>query len=283
MVGLLRLAGKAAGIAVLATLVAAACKHAEKASVQDGGWQTGAEVAADVPGSPSDGSSDLPRAVADVARKKDASDPVGPRDVEEREVISIVPIDPIKVVFGDTFANGRTDNWKSSDPGAGAYADDDWSIVLNPTPVYCQGSLDISSWHVSRPDTPPIGDQIVEAIVRVSDFYAPEATYMAALFGRYDPETDSGYALAWRGDGRAILRKRLKGATASWDAGVDLGLVAGTSHTLHLEAIGSTVTAFVDGKLVGSFLDNAPLASGIVALGAFGATMEIQRVEMAPP
>jgi pectate lyase len=149
--------------------------------------------------------------------------------------------------------------------------------------VYCQGTLDNRTWHISRAGISPLGDQIVEAIVRIDDFYAATSLYMAAVFARYDSQSDSGYLLALRGDGRAILRKRTQGTTASWAPGPDLGIVPGHWYTVRLEVVGATVTAFVDGTFVMAATDTAPIANGTIALGTYGATMEIQSVVVAKP
>ena len=57
--------------------------------------------------------------------------------------------------------------------------------------------------------------QIVEARLRVVEFYDASPSFVAALFARYDPIADSGYFLALRGDGSVIIRKRLQGKSAS--------------------------------------------------------------------
>jgi GH43 family beta-xylosidase len=106
---------------------------------------------------------------------------------------------------------------------------------------------------------------------------------MAAVFARYDAPSDSGYLLALRGDGRAILRKRTQGATASWASGPDLGIVPGHWYTVRLEVVGANVTAFIDGAFVMAVSDTNPLAGGTVAFGSYGATLEVQSVVVAKP
>jgi hypothetical protein len=206
------------------------------------------------------------------------------RDEQAGETVSLLPITAQNVVFGDSFQDGRMDSWQTADPGSGGTLDTDWSIVVAQSgPVYCQGTLDNRTWHISRASIGPLGDQIVEAIVRIDDFYAATSSYMAAVFARYDFLSDSGYLLALRGDGRAILRKRTQGVTASWVSGPDLGIVPGTWYTVRLEVVGATVTAFVDGAFVMAVTDTTPLAGGTVALGTYGATMEVQSVVVAKP
>ena len=286
-------------LAGFALLAAQGCAKRGNTSAPDSAVEPSPEVEADQPPDPIDASA----TAIDVAKNDDAPsrptidsaidgavDGAVDRAVDEswdeqaRETISLSPIPAANVVFGDSFQDGRMDGWQPADPGSGGALDTDWSIVVGPSgPVYCQGTLDDRTWHISRASTSPLGDQIVEAIVRIDDFYADTSSYMAAVFARYDAPSDSGYLLALRGDGRAILRKRTQGATASWVTGPDLGIVPGTWYTVRLEVVGATVTGFVDGAFVMAVTDTAPIASGTVALGTYGATMEVQNVVVAKP
>jgi hypothetical protein len=187
------------------------------------------------------------------------------------------------LLFSD-FEDGMTDGWRSIDWNDGGTADHDWSVFLGDTGwVYSEGSLDTSEWHLSYADSNAVADQIVEAKMRVVEFYDIAPSFVAALFARYDPSTDSGYFVALRGDGSVIIRKRLQGKSASWAAGVDAGVVPGRWYTVRLEVLGSSVNAFLDGQLVYSVLDSAPLAKGTAALGSYGATLEVDSIFLAQP
>jgi len=106
------------------------------------------------------------------------------------------------------------------------------------------------------------------------EFYDTAPSFVAALFARYDPIADSGYFVALRGDGSIIIRKRAQGKSASWAAGVDAGIVPDRWYTVRLEVLGNTANAFLDGRLVYSVVDGAPLAQGTAALGTYGATLK---------
>jgi hypothetical protein len=306
MVGFWRLARISMGLAVLALLAEQGCAKPGKMTTPDSAAEPSPEVEPDQPADPSD----PPVMATDVAQNEDAlvlaaidgaaagaidsaADSAidgadgaidESRDEQARETISLLPIPAQNVVFGDSFQDGRMDSWQTADPGSGGTLDTDWSIVVAQSgPVYCQGTLDNRTWHISRASIGSLGDQIVEAVVRIDDFYAATSSYMAAVFARYDFPSDSGYLLALRGDGRAILRKRTQGATASWVSGPDLGIAPGTWYTVRLEVVGATVTAFVDGAFVMAVTDTTPLAGGTVALGTYGATMEVQSVVVAKP
>jgi hypothetical protein len=187
-------------------------------------------------------------------------------------------------VLDDDFETGQAPGWHFLGEQDGGVRAGDWSVILGDTgSVLSQGALDADAWHIAYA-TPAIGpDQILEAKLRVIDFYAEAASDMAALFGRYDPATDSGYLVALRGDGSMIVRKREHGASASWGGGVDVGIRSGVWYTVRLEVIGGTINAFLDGVSVYRVVDDAPLATGGVALGTFGATLEVESIFAAEP
>jgi pectate lyase len=147
--------------------------------------------------------------------------------------------------------------------------------------LLAQGVLDPNAWHIAYATAPLGADQIVEAQLRVVDFYDASPSSMAALFARYDPGSDSGYLVALRGDGTVIVRRRDRGVTASWGGGVAAGIRTGTWYTVRLEVLGDAINAFIDGQPVYSVTDDAPLTTGGLALGSVGATLEVDRVAAA--
>lgn len=160
----------------------------------------------------------------------------------------------------------------------------DWTVIANSAGlVYSQGSLDTTGWHISYDTTSVGNDQIIEATLRAVDFQADNVSYMVALFGRYDATTDSGYLLALRGDGSVIVSKRTQGKNASWDAGNDIGLQAGIWYQVRLEIIGGAINAFINDQAVYSVVDSSPLSGGGLALGSYGATLEVDRVWLVNP
>jgi hypothetical protein len=194
------------------------------------------------------------------------------------------PVPDGGVVLLSDFKDGTAEGWRTADWNDAGLPDSDWSVFLGDTGyVYSEGVLDKSEWHISFADSPAVADQIVEARMRVVEFYDAASSFVVALFARFDPSSDSGYFLALRGDGSVIIRKRLHGTSASWAPGVDAGLVPGTWYTVRLEVVGNTVNAFVDGKLVYSVVDSDPLATGTAALGSYGATFEVERIFLAQP
>jgi hypothetical protein len=194
------------------------------------------------------------------------------------------PVPDGGVLLLSDFEDGTTDGWRTTDWNDAGLPDSDWSVFLGDTGyVYSEGILDKIEWHIAFADSPAVADQIVEARMRVVEFYDATPSFVGALFARFDPNSDSGYFVALRGDGSVIIRKRLHGTSASWASGVDAGIVPGAWHTVRLEVLGSTVNAFLDGKLVYSVVDSNPLATGTAGLGSYGATFEVDRIFLAQP
>jgi hypothetical protein len=189
-------------------------------------------------------------------------------------------------LFSGKFYPDEPNSWKVVVwPDAGA-KESDWSVILSSDsgPVYSQGTLDTSVWHIAYESTITASDQIIEAQVRILDFYDTSPSYMAVLFGRYvPPPTDSGYFVALRGDGSLIIRKRERGKNSSWDSGVDVGIKIEQWYTIRMEIVGSAIHTFLDGNLVYSVVDDSPLPAGNIAFGTFGAIMEIKQVLLAKP
>jgi pectate lyase len=235
-----------------------------------------------MPAAPTDAGPD----VADSRSKRpiDAAEDADPGDGRAGEPPPPTAIPDGGYLVVEDFEDGDADGWQvlpwtdASVPGPGwlASASDAGSI-------YAEESLDATSWHITYSMTASSSDQIVEARMRVVDFYARAPSYAAALFGRYHPGTDSGYLVALRGDGSLVIRRRDHGITSSWNGGVELGIEPGVWYTVRLEILGDTINAYLDGTFVCSATDASPLPAGGVALGTFGARVEVDRVLLAAP
>src|SRR5450759_1532037 len=164
------------------------------------------------------------------------------RDTPAGEASQPTRVPDAGYVFDDDFETGQAPGWHVLGEQDGGVRAGDWSVILGDTgSVLSQGALDADAWHIAYATTTIGPDQIIEAKLRVVDFYAEAPSYMAALIGRYDPATDSGYLVALRGDGAMIVRKRDHGTSASWGGGVDVGIRAGVWYTVRLEIIGGTI------------------------------------------
>lgn len=182
------------------------------------------------------------------------------------------------------FESGGAEGWQVLHWIDASVPNPDWvAAVTDAGSVYAEETLDITDWHISYTMTASSVDQIVEAKMRVLDFYGRAPSYAAALFGRYHPVADRGYLVALRGDGSLVIRRRDQGTTSSWNGGVDVGIEPGVWYTVRLEILGETISAYLDGNFVCAVTDSDPLPAGGVALGTFGATAEVDRVVLAAP
>jgi hypothetical protein len=210
--------------------------------------------------------------------------PPATRDTPPGEAPRLTPISDAGYLLDDDFQTGKAPDWEVL-PGSDADAAlGGWSVILGTSgTVFSQGILDPKTWHIAYAKADIGPEQIIEARLRVVDFYAATPSSAAAVFGRYDPSNDSGYFVALRGDGSAIIRKRDHGISASWGGGFPAAIGSGIWYTVRLEVIGDTISAFVDGVPVYSVTDDDPLAGGGIALGTVGATMEVDRVSAGEP
>ncbi len=205
-------------------------------------------------------------------------------DAPASEAAGPTPVPDGGYLFSDDFEQGVAGDWLTADRNDAGAPDSDWSVFIGDIgAVYSEVSLDNDEWHLTHAASDAVADQIVEAKMRVVAFYDTTPSYMAALFARYDPNSDSGYFVALRGDGSVIIRKRVQGKNASWASGIDAGILPGVWHVVRLEVLGNTANAFLDGKLIYSVVDSDPLAEGTAALGTFGATIEVDRIFLAQP
>ena len=273
--------------AIVAPLLAAAgCASAggSPCSYCDGGKSDRqADRADDPPAAEAFASDATGEPVANLAEAGEAP-AAASRDTAAGERPLLTPIPDAGYLLDDDFETGSAPGWEVLGGEDRDASSADWSVILGTSgSVFAQGILDEGRWHIAFTTASLGPDQIIEAKLRVVDFFAPAPSDLAALFGRYDASSDSGYYVALRGDGSLIVRRRDHGASASWAAGVDAGIRAGVWYTVRLEVIGATINAFLDGKPVYSVTDADPLPGGGIALGTLGATLEVDRVAVALP
>jgi hypothetical protein len=204
--------------------------------------------------------------------------PSATRDVPAGEAQQPTPIPDGGWTLVDDFDQGEAYGWLALGGQPVSEYSSKWAVLINETgAVLSQGALD-NTWHIAYPTRTLASDHVVEARLRVVDFVAEAPSYMAALFGRYDPETDSGYFLALRADGSVIIRRRDHGVCASWGGGTAWGIRPGVWYTARLEVNGKSITAFIDGREVYAVLDDSPLHGRHLGLGTIGVTLEADYV-----
>jgi hypothetical protein len=270
---------------LLAVIGAAACSSPDKEACKlcdaGPGPDRATDLAEDVPAFSDDA---IDAALGDTTVDKNSRLVIdGPQrwtvDTSTVDLAGPINLADASLISFHDFSNGMADGWYAETwPGSNAKSGD-WSVIQGDTSsVYSQGVLDTSTWRIAYDGIDLIDNQIVEAKMRIIDFYAKAPSYVVALFGRYDPESDSGYFVALRGDGSLIVRKRDHGQNLSWKNPVDANIQPGVWYTVRLEVIGANVTAFLDGAPVYEVQDDNPLPFGTVALGSYGATLEVDQV-----
>ena len=229
-----------------------------------------------------------PETASEVAPPaNDASEerPPATRDTPPGEAPQLSPIPDAGYLFDDDFHTGKASGWELRAPDGTDASIGAWSVVNGTSGnVLAQGIVDPDTWQIAYTRAAVTGpDQIIEARLRIVELYAATPSSVVALFGRYDPASDSGYFVALRGDGAALIRKRDHGVSASWGGATPAAIQSGIWYTVRLEIMGSAISAFIDGLPVYSVIDDAPLYGVRVALGTIGATMEVDRVSAGEP
>jgi hypothetical protein len=270
------------GLAILPPLlVAAGCAGAGRApcgNCDAGNADTPPSQAYDAPSSEAVRAAE---AAAALDTEADAAEVWLPatRDAPESEARPPTPVVDGGYLLVEDFTSKAAPGWDMLDVRNGSISAGTWAVILGDDgSLFTQGLLDATTWHIAYATAELADNQIVEARLRIAGFYAETPSYQAALFGRYDAATDSGYFVALRGDGSVTLRRRDRGTNASWGGSVAQGIRAGVWYTVRLEIIGNEIAAFVDGVEVCAVSDGSPLKSGHVGLGAFGATLEVERL-----
>jgi pectate lyase len=181
------------------------------------------------------------------------------------------------VLFFDDFETGNASRWAASSGS--------WSVVTDGSEAYEQGLTD-NHPQFSMVADGCFADQAVEARVKVLDFPGSSTSYYVALFARaLGPTTH--YFLAFDSTGKLSLRKRVNSSgNGSTRLGSDKALSPriddGEWHTLRLEAVGTTLTAYVDGAEELSATDGS-IASGSVAVGTLNGTAVFDDVRVTVP
>jgi hypothetical protein len=101
------------------------------------------------------------------------------------------------------------------------------------------------------------GDQIVQATVSATQFAAGAGSRWFGVLARY-ADARNYYYVTLRSDNTIALRKLVNGAIHVLDS-APLTVSAGTSYVIRLEAVGSSLRAYVNGKLLLEAKDTAHL------------------------
>ena len=182
------------------------------------------------------------------------------------ELPAVIPPQP--TMIQDTFQSGSADRWT---PHTGS-----WSVATTPaTRVYRQTSLAADATTVF--DNTDWTNQSVQADVRPTAFSGNDR-----WFGLAVRRTDASnyYYLTARSSGVVQLKKMLNGSFQTL-ASAELPVAANTSYRFRLEAIGTTIKAYVNGFEVLSAIDGS-LAHGQAALLTYKAAVDYDNVIASP-
>lgn len=154
----------------------------------------------------------------------------------------------------------------------------DSELVSN---VYTQTETTRSQPNLSVAGAMSWRDVIVEADVLIRSFNGSSSSYMAGLCVRVQ-DAENFYLIGIRSnDGRLGLRRYADGATNLIQSELEEG-TTGVWYRLRVEAVGSTITAYLDEQLMFSQTDD-DLASGGIGLCTVRAAASFDNVRVTAP
>jgi Concanavalin A-like lectin/glucanases superfamily len=163
--------------------------------------------------------------------------------------------------FEANAVNGDASGW-IKDPGETIPK---WAVVMDGTTKVLQEQAAVSAASFIVGGDVGWTDQKVEAKVKFPAITSSSLALVAVRFVDFD----NYYFLHLKGDGSMKIRKRIGGSTTdlvAYKSGT--ALVAGTWYTIGFGFSGTTVTAYLNGMVVGTMTDSPPsLPAGGIALG----------------
>jgi len=123
-------------------------------------------------------------------------------------------------------------------------------------------------------------NQAIEADVKPSTFTTTAASDGVTLYARLNGF--NGYVARLRGDGSVVLQTTQGGTATDLGAPVAAGIRPGTWYHVRLEAIGSTISLYLDGVL-SRRATNATFPQGQVGLGVRNSTADFDNVRVSLP
>jgi hypothetical protein len=177
------------------------------------------------------------------------------------------------LLFSDDFETSNAEDWIANTQG-------DWSIVTDETNVYEQATMS-NNFRVAVAGDAAWTDQVVEARVKVLSFGGGSTSYLVGVYARFQ-DLDNHYYVALREDGKVAIRMRLEGSSTTLGSAVEAGIVPGTWYEVRLEAVGSSLTAYLDGELKVTVTDGS-ISAGAVGLGSTNATAVFDDVAVSAP
>jgi pectate lyase len=156
----------------------------------------------------------------------------------------------------------------------------DWVITTDGTKVYKQGNA-APAFRVAVAGSAAWTNVAIEARVKILSFAGQANPEVVGLYARFKDMNNHYYA-ALRSDGKLGIRTKINGSNNTPGNNADAGFVVGTWYTIKFVAVGSTLTAYVDGVMKNTITD-AAIASGAVAIGGINSTAEFDDVKVTVP
>jgi pectate lyase len=191
---------------------------------------------------------------------------------------------------GPEFPSGTLllqENFENFSASAGAWASSQgstWDVQTDPTlvsNVYIQSETTSSSPDLATTGDVTWRDVVVEADMEILAFNGSSSSYMAGLCVRVR-DAQNFYLIGVRSNDHKVgLRRYASGGTNLVQSDFDQG-TTGRWYHLRVEAIGSTITAFLDDTLMFSESDTTH-ASGGVALCTVRATASFDNLRVTAP
>jgi hypothetical protein len=158
--------------------------------------------------------------------------------------------------------------------------DGTWAVVADGTGKVYEQQMSSSTLSLAIGGKINWADQVVETRVKWVSFSSSSALVYLAV--RYQNK-DAYYFVALKADGSLKIRKRVMGSTddvATYKS--NMPIVKDTWYTLGLSAVGTTLTASLNGAMVatGTATD---LQTGGIALGTQNAVAAFDDVKVTPP
>jgi RHS repeat-associated protein len=182
--------------------------------------------------------------------------------------------------FCDNFETGNGSGWNVKQGPV-----QNFSVVSDGSKVYRQTDASAGVEYVSQAQAGMAWmDSTVEANLKPVSFSSPSAT--VTLWGRYDAtwNADCGYFVGLRGDGKAVLGKRVAGVETPLGSPVAVsgGISTGTWYDVKLDIQGTSLKAYVNGAQLLTQTDSS-CTSGSVGVGSVGASFEADDVRVTAP
>jgi hypothetical protein len=159
------------------------------------------------------------------------------------------------VLFSDDFETG-TDGWNFAGVGTSM-------LVTDGSQVFNLAEM-AGDQYVGAAGTLTWTNQVVEARVKVLAFTGTSSSDVAAICARLT-DANHFYYFAIQSDGKGKIKIQNNG-NSSIGSSIDFGFQMNTWYTMKLSVIGNTLTAYINGAMVGAPVTDSNLTAGAVGI-----------------